>query len=1110
MKKEYFNYLRGGAWLLFALLVGLPNMMAAAGQTDELVITKDVQYEGEVNVKNLIIRDNSEDPDIIDINFMNNSTVETITVESGKAEIFFSGAENVKYDLGNITIAKGAELTLSLGLPKQMKIGSVTNNGRFIDLTGSVQKVGGTHSFEIQQAEGYSKMGTLGIHSEIKKEALDPDMEVSLQKKEGESWKDDEAIKDEWAEHIAFSVSESGTYRLKWVYKDDKDNGYAELYSKEINLLQITGNETLKDVHYNAIALNNGNITEATKVSMDNVYADPCTTEENAAGFSVGLTSNLELTLTGTNSELGILRNHGKMVLKQEGEAQLENTTIYNEGTFTDETGNEGMILGPAGLWIREIKPNEDITAPDGTQLKSISFQYALKSFYKKVIVETYRNGQWVNYDEIKGGESENENPELRSTLGDETEEWALRASYVFTTAIKGTYRFKIETTKDKNTPTCTTTWYSRPFEMIASEFEIKDDQQVVGNENSSSIIPSLLISAGKDVVANATLQNIEITEHTDGTPSVKVERGAKVNLTLKGTNDLGSIQLEEGSTMTLKPETTGDENMSDKLFISSVRNGGSFTDETATVSLVKDLENHTMIEFTDTVIYQIEDAISVSLRAVGNSLDGGYLLWGEHTIEKLDNDGKWEATQSKFQLRAGETAENPNQSAETVINLTTTETGTYRMKVTSTHIEDETHNATLYFLFEIAKLEDKIIIKTIDGATVSIDGTSEEYKNANMLLFASDESTGSPVKVTLKNVQLKEAEGYEEYTSSVVAANQNYELTLNGTNDLATFIVEEGAIATLKKGDSFESLNATVYNAGKFTDETGTIQKVVDSNGLTMVDIAGYELPAWNGYILKVNFDFFFGNYEVISENEALEHLVNGEWVTYHNSVMRSAEGTPEWSDPQSGEIAYTYTGLEEGKYRVKVYAEEWKTGIEEGSKENPHTVTLYHYFTISEPAPEPTYYGITLPSVEGATTSPAAGTYWEYEGSSFSFSLTLDPAYDQSKPEVKANGQVVTPSENGTYTIANISEDVTITIEGIAENTPTGNAEVDDDSVKVWGADGILHLYTPVKAKVWVYTLNGVLVRAVDEVIGDQTISLAGGSYIIVIDDQKYKLRF
>lgn len=1052
MKKEYFNYLRGGAWLLFALLVGLPSMMAAAGQTDELVITKDVQYESEVDVKNLIIRDNSEDPDIIAINFMNNSTAETITVESGNAEIFFSGAEGVEYNLGNITVAQGAELTLSLGFPRQMNIGSVTNNGRFIDLTGSVQKVGGTHSFKIQQAEGYSKMGTLGIHSEIKKETLDPEMEVSLQKKEGKSWKDDEAIKDESAEHIAFSVSESGTYRLKWVYKDDKNNGYAELYSKEINLLQITGNETLKDVHYNAIALNNGNITEATKVSMDNVHADPCTTEENAAGFSVGLTSNLELTLTGTNSELGILRNHGTMVLKQEGDAQLENTTIYNEGTFTDKTGVVGTkIFGSAGLWIKKFGPDVDQTAPDGTQIKSIFCQYSIMSFSKKAIVEVLKDNQWVNYDEIRGSEVENENSAL--SLADEggEENWPSNLYFKFATAQEGTYRFKIQTTNKA----CVTTWYSQPYELIASEFEINNDQLALGEASNTTVIPSLLITAGKDgSERDATLENIEISEHAVETPSVNVEEGAKVNLTLKGTNDLGSIQLAKGSTMTLKPETTGDENMSDKLFISSVRNGGSFTDETATVSSVKDLENHTMIEFTDTIIYQVGDAISVTLRAVGNSSTGDYLPLGDPKREKLVN-GKWVDALS--------------------------------------HVD----------------LGDKLTIKTIDGTTASIEGTSEEYKDANMLIFVKDKGTASPVEVTLNNVQLKEAEGYEEYTSSLFTEG-SYEITLNGENKLGELNIFENASVTLQKGDQFDKLTAMVRNAGKFTDETGTIQKVVDSKGLTMVDITGYELPAWNGYILKVNFDFFFGNYEVISVDKALEHLVDGEWVAYHNSVMRSAEGTSEWSDPQSGEIAYTYTGLEEGKYRVKVYAEEWITGIEGGSKENPHAVTLYHYFTISEPAPEPTYYGITLPSVEGATTSPAAGTYWEYEGSSFSFSLTLDPAYDQSKPEVKANGQVVTPSENGTYTIANISEDVTITIEGIAENTPTGNAEVDDDSVKVWGADGILHLYTPVKAKVWVYTLNGVLVRAVDEVIGNQTISLAGGSYIIVIDDQKYKLRF
>lgn len=779
---------------------------------------------------------------------------------------------------------------------------------------------------------------------------------------------------------------------------------------------------------------------------------------------------------------------------------KLSTQSVNNEGQFSDETGNEGMILGPAGLWIQGITPNADITAPDGTQIKSVSLRYAIKSFYKKVIVETYQEGQWVNYDEIKGGESENENPKLRSTQGNDTEKWTLHSSHTFATAIKGTYRFRIETTKDQ----CKTIWYSKPYELIASEYEIKDDQLTMGEENSTTILPSLLITAGKEgeEVKEATLENIEIAEHAVGTPSVKIESNAKVNLTLKGTNNLGSIELGKGSTITLKPETAG-KDMNEKLSISSVRNGGSFTDETATVSLVKDLENHTMIEFTDTVIYQIDNAISVSLRAVGNSLDGDYLLWGEHTIEKL-NSGKWEAVQSKSRLRADTPAENPNRSAEVVINLTTTETGTYRMKVTSTDIEDEAHNATLYFLFEITTLKDKIIVKIIDETTVSIDGTSEEYKNANMLLFASDGNTESPIKVTLNNVRLKEVEGYEEYTSSVVAAKQNYELTLNGDNDLAAFIIEKDATATLKKGDSFKSLNATVYNGGKFIDETGTIQQVVDLEGLNMLSITGYEMTDWNGYSLVAYSDFFFGDYEV-SDSE-LEHPVNGEWKPYHNSVMRSAEGTPEGGASDSHECAYTYTGLEAGQYRIRVYAEKWTEGAEFG--EANHAVTLYHHFTITEPEPEPTYYSITLPSVEGATTSPAAGTYWEIEGSSFSFSLTLDPDYDQSQPIVKANGTEVTPDANGTYTVSSIYEDITITIEGITENTPTGNAEVEENDVKVWAADGQLHLSVPSTERVWIYAFNGNLIRSLDEVAGDITVNLNKGSYIIVVGEKRYKV--
>ena len=84
--------------------------------------------------------------------------------------------------------------------------------------------------------------------------------------------------------------------------------------------------------------------------------------------------------------------------------------------------------------------------------------------------------------------------------------------------------------------------------------------------------------------------------------------------------------------------------------------------------------------------------------------------------------------------------------------------------------------------------------------------------------------------------------------------------------------------------------MNATVYNGGKFIDETGTIQQVVDLEGLNMLSITGYEMTDWNGYSLVAYSDFFFGDYEV-SDSE-LEHLVNGEWKPYHNSVMRSQKG--------------------------------------------------------------------------------------------------------------------------------------------------------------------------------------------------------------------------
>ena len=159
MRQSFLRKVTGGILLLLA---GLTKVVTAQqAQTEAWVITKDVDYTDVIHVKELIINGTSENPtDTIDISLRNNSTIETITVESGKAKIHFTGDENITYTLGTITIAKDAELTL-LGSPQKLSIQSVSNEGRFTDETGVVQEVKGTHSFAIEQAGGYSMGGRI-------------------------------------------------------------------------------------------------------------------------------------------------------------------------------------------------------------------------------------------------------------------------------------------------------------------------------------------------------------------------------------------------------------------------------------------------------------------------------------------------------------------------------------------------------------------------------------------------------------------------------------------------------------------------------------------------------------------------------------------------------------------------------------------------------------------------------------------------------------------------------------------------------------------------------------------------------------------------------------
>lgn len=78
---------------------------------------------------------------------------------------------------------------------------------------------------------------------------------------------------------------------------------------------------------------------------------------------------------------------------------------------------------------------------------------------------------------------------------------------------------------------------------------------------------------------------------------------------------------------------------------------------------------------------------------------------------------------------------------------------------------------------------------------------------------------------------------------------------------------------------------------------------------------------------------------------------------------------------------------------------------------------------------------YTVTLPEGEGYTIAPAEGSESPVaEGGSYSFTVTVDTENYEGTPVVKANGINLTASD-GVYTIANITEDQTVTVEGLQE---------------------------------------------------------------------------
>lgn len=163
--------------------------------------------------------------------------------------------------------------------------------------------------------------------------------------------------------------------------------------------------------------------------------------------------------------------------------------------------------------------------------------------------------------------------------------------------------------------------------------------------------------------------------------------------------------------------------------------------------------------------------------------------------------------------------------------------------------------------------------------------------------------------------------------------------------------------------------------------------------------------------------------------------------------------------------------------------------------------------------PPPTPVYYDVTLPSVEGATTDPAAGTYSVEAKESFRFFLTLDEAYSQSQPVVITDrGETITPrTSDGAYIVKTVHSDVSISIAGIVENAPVANESIaaPSDALRIWTEPGTLCIDlditnrtstdTDTVPSVRIISADGRLLHDFRPVPGLNRRNLAPGLYII-----------
>jgi len=152
-----------------------------------------------------------------------------------------------------------------------------------------------------------------------------------------------------------------------------------------------------------------------------------------------------------------------------------------------------------------------------------------------------------------------------------------------------------------------------------------------------------------------------------------------------------------------------------------------------------------------------------------------------------------------------------------------------------------------------------------------------------------------------------------------------------------------------------------------------------------------------------------------------------------------------------------------------------------------------------------------VVIPTIQGVTTNPPAGSYKINFGQPFSFSLMLGDQYDQSDVKVFVNGKELPSSDLRSatyyYTIDSVVGNIDIQIMDVTENGATSNATIDEQQVKVYAADGSVYVESAEPVSLQVYSITGQMVAKRGKSTFT-TIQLPTGIYMVRVENKTYKV--